>query len=31
MKVYLVGFSSRATKDTSWIDTYSSVAKDIFK
>lgn len=29
MKVYLVGFSSRATKDTSWIDTYSSVAKDI--
>ena len=27
MKVYLVGFSSRATKDTSWIDTYSSVAR----
>ena len=31
MKAYLVGFSSLATKDTRWVNTYSSIAKDILK
>jgi len=31
MKAYLIGFSSRATKDLSWIDKYMSVAPDILK
>ena len=31
MKAYLVGFSSRDTKDLSWIEIYMSTAPDILK
>ncbi len=31
MKAYLVGFSSRDTKDLSWIDTYMGTAAGVLK
>ena len=31
MKAYLIGFSSRDTKNLMWIDEYMSLAPDILK